>query len=288
MTDGARVAIVSVLFRSDAVIDDFLLSIPEAVSEPHLIVLCDNDPGSTPRARQLLPPAIGTYIPLAENPGYGGGMNHAAQSLPSSVEWILICNPDVILQPDSVDRLLQTARSDSRVGAVGPAIENLDGTLYPSARSVPSVRTGIGHALFANVWRSNPWTSAYRDAVTADGLAKDAGWLSGACVLVRRSAFDDIRGFDEGYFMYFEDVDLGFRLGRAGWRNVFEPAAIVRHVGGHSTKTASADMVKAHHASARRFLSKRYEGARWWPVRVGLTIGLAVRARITALSDRQG
>lgn len=288
MNDDASVAVISVLYRSDDVIEDFLFSITHAVSEPYVLVLCDNDPGSSPRSREILATTRGTYIPIDHNPGYGAAMNRAARDLPTSVEWIVICNPDLVFQPQSIDRLLSSGRSDPTIGSLGPTIENVDGTQYPSARAVPSVSTGIGHALFANVWRSNPWTAAYRDSATASGLKKDAGWLSGACLLVRRSAFEQISGFDEGYFMYFEDVDLGFRLGRAGWRNVFEPSATVQHVGGHSTKTVSSEMVRAHHASARRFLARRYPGAKWWPVRLVLGLGLAVRARVTALSDRQG
>jgi N-acetylglucosaminyl-diphospho-decaprenol L-rhamnosyltransferase len=156
---------------------------------------------------------------------------------------------------------------------------NPDGSVYPSARAVPSLRTGIGHALFANLWQRNPWTLAYRRESDPSDQARDAGWLSGSCLMVRRSAFDAIDGFDEGYFMYFEDVDLGFRLGRAGYRNVYEPSAQVTHVGAHSTGSESARMVAAHHASARRFLSKKYAGWWLWPVRVVLRVGLAIRSR---------
>ena len=79
--------------------------------------------------------------------------------------------------------------------------------------------------------------------------------------------------------MYFEDVDLGFRLGRAGYRNVYEPSATVTHVGAHSTGTESAAWSRRHHASARRFLSKKYAGWWLWPVRVVLRVGLAIRSR---------
>src|SRR5690606_10093760 len=106
---------------------------------------------------------------------------------------------------------------------LGPRVLNEDGTTYPSARAVPSLRTGVGHALFTNLWTANPWSRRYRDDLAPADEARDAGWLSGSCVLVRRRAFDELGGFDEGYFMYFEDVDLGYRLGKAGYRNVYEP-----------------------------------------------------------------
>jgi N-acetylglucosaminyl-diphospho-decaprenol L-rhamnosyltransferase len=101
-------------------------------------------------------------------------------------------------------------------------------------------------------------------------------------VLVRRAVFDAIGGFDEGYFMYFEDVDLGYRLGQAGYRNVYEPSAVVVHTGAHSTKSSaeSERMISAHHDSARRFLNRKYRGWWLWPVRVTLTIGLALRSAL--------
>jgi N-acetylglucosaminyl-diphospho-decaprenol L-rhamnosyltransferase len=227
---------------------------------------------------------------MAANPGYGGAVNAGVKALPESVEWVLISNPDVVLGTGSIDALRSAAAADDAIAAVGPAVLNPDGSVYPSARAVPSLRTGVGHALFANLWQRNPWTLAYRRETDPSDETRDAGWLSGSCLLVRRSAFDRVGGFDEGYFMYFEDVDLGFRLARDGFRNVYEPAARVTHAGAHSTGGESARMVVAHHDSARRFLSKKYAGWWLWPVRVTLAIGLALRSRAIRrrLDERPG
>ena len=104
------------------------------------------------------------------------------------------------------------------------------------------------------------------------------GWLSGSCLLVRRDAFDEVGGFDPAYFMYFEDVDLGERLGRAGWQNVYVPSAAVVHTGGHATTREPSRMAAEHHRSAWTYLSRRYSGWRWAPVRWVLRGGLAARA----------
>jgi GT2 family glycosyltransferase len=133
-----------------------------------------------------------------------------------------------------------TAEPDA--GAVGPRILNPDGSTYPSARAVPSLFGGAMHAVLHPFWKSNPWSVRYRNDTDAAVAVRDVGWLSGACVLVRRSAFDAIGGFDAAYFMYFEDVDLGERFGRYGWRNVYDPSAVVTHIGGESTKSESAAM----------------------------------------------
>lgn len=273
---GPRVGAVTVSYGSDEVLAGLLGTIAAAAGEPVAVVIADNLPSEGDSAG-LARSVGGSYLPLADNPGYGGAVNAGVRLLPDSVDWFLIVNPDVELSPGSIATMLERGESDPSIGAVGPLIRDPDGGVYPSARAIPSLRTGVGHAMLGPVWPGNPWTRAYRkDADTAPVL-RDAGWLSGSCQLVRRSAFEAIGGFDEGYFMYFEDVDLGARLGEAGFRNVYEPAAEVMHSGAHSTGRESERMVHAHHASARRFLSRKYPGPLLWPIRAALSLGLRVR-----------
>lgn len=274
---SARVGVVTVSFGSDDVLPAMLDSIPAAVDGPFEAVVVDNRP-SGDTVRLLAERAGARYLQRADNPGYGGAMNAGAALLSPSVEWVLIANPDLVLTPGSVRVMLDRGETDAAIGAVGPLVREPDGSVYPSARAVPSIRNGIGHALFVNLWPGNPWTRRYLDDSPAEPALKDSGWLSGSCVLVRRTAFDALGGFDEGFFMYFEDVDLGFRLGKAGLRNVYEPAAEVTHAGAHATGRDSAAMIRAHHASARRFLTHKYPGALLWPVRAVLGIGLRVRS----------
>lgn len=275
---------MTVSYGSEAVLAGFLDSVPSASAFPVSVTVADNKPATGQRVHDLTELANARYLPLDKNLGYGGGMNAAASTIPAETEWILVSNPDVVLGPGAIDALVATGSADPQIGSVGPAIYGEDGVLYPSARSVPSLRTGVGHALFANLWLGNPWTRAYRKDTDLTPVRRDAGWLSGACVLVRKSAFDLLGGFDDGFFMYFEDVDLGFRLGKAGFRNVYEPAAVVTHSGAHSTTSDSKHMIDVHHESARRFLSKKYSGALLWPVRFVLTVGLRVRSTLVQRS----
>lgn len=275
-----RVAIVSVSYGSGAVLQGFLPSVAAASREPVLTVVADNKAGVEGEVRELVEEHGALYAPMNANLGYGGAINAAAATIPPGVEWILVSNPDVALGIGSIDAMLATAESDPSIAAVGPLIRTAEGEVYPSARAVPSLRTGVGHALFANLWTGNPWTRAYRREALPPTTRRDAGWLSGACFLVRRSVFEELGGFDDGYFMYFEDVDLGYRIGQAGYRNVFEPAAVVTHTGAHSTTSDSERMIRTHHESARRFLGKKYPGVLLWPVRVSLRIGLSIRSAL--------
>jgi N-acetylglucosaminyl-diphospho-decaprenol L-rhamnosyltransferase len=287
--DAPRCAVVTVSYGSESVLPEFLDSVSRASAEnPLTVVVVDNKPGSSTAVRDLATARGASYLPLDSNRGYGAAMNAGVSSLPASVEWLLISNPDVILSEGAIDSLIEVGDSDPTIGAVGPAILTSDGDVYPSARAIPSLRHGIGHALFANLWVNNPWTRAYRNDADDAVVFRDAGWLSGSCLLVRRGAFTALGGFDEGYFMYFEDVDLGFRLGKAGFRNVYDPSTSAIHSGAHSTETDSSAMVVAHHNSAKRFVDRKYPGVLLWPVRTAVTIGLSIRSRLEQRRARSG
>ncbi|HSY16222.1 MAG TPA: glycosyltransferase family 2 protein, partial [Jatrophihabitantaceae bacterium] len=206
--------------------------------------------------------------------GYGRAANAGVES--STGEWVVIANPDIVWQPGSIDELLAAGRRWPRAGSLGPLIRTGAGEVYPSARALPSLRHGIGHALLGWWWPGNPWTAAYRAERDAP-REREAGWLSGSCLLLRRRAFEQVSGFDPSYFMYFEDVDLGQRLGLRGWQNVYVPSAQVIHTGGHATSRHKSRMAAEHHRSAWQYLSRQYAGWRWLPVRAVIKVGLVAR-----------
>jgi N-acetylglucosaminyl-diphospho-decaprenol L-rhamnosyltransferase len=272
-----RVGIVTVAYYSAGVIGDFLDSIDDTVDVE--IVIVDNTPVDDGLAARAAADHRVTLVRPGPNLGYGAGMNLGVATLPPDIRWIVLANPDLVMTPTTIPELLSGAHRLPRAGAFGPLIRNLDGTVYPSARKLPSLRTGIGHAIFIRVWPKNPWTTSYRNDLAAVN-EHSVGWLSGAFLLVRREAFDAIGGFDERYFMYFEDVDLGRNLGLANWQSYYIPSAEVTHAGAASTNKVARDMILAHHESAYRYLAKRYRGWYLWPVRVVLRVALKARGRM--------
>ena len=277
-------AVVTVTYSPGAYLADFLDSLAGACRQPTHVVLADN--GSTdgvPEAAARERDGV-DFVPTGGNLGYGGGMNAGVKALGKlraagevDPDWVLLSNPDVAFSPGSIDALLECARAWDRVGSVGPRIVESDGSNYPSARAVPDLFTGVGHAVFSDIWPSNPWSARYR---AGEDMARqrEAGWLSGSCLLVSWEAFAAVGGFDERYFMYLEDVDLGDRLTRAGYRNVFCPEAVITHAQGHSTKAHSAAMLRAHHDSAYRFQADRHPAVWQAPLRWLLRAGLRLRA----------
>lgn len=284
-TAAARpaVRVVSIVFHPGPELTDFTRSLAEATTADVELVLVDN--GTDPEvADRVAAEAGGRVVRTGENLGYGGGANAGARG--ATQPFLVVANPDVVWEPGSLDALLAAAERHPAVGAFGPALLNEDGTVYPSARELPSLTQGVGHALLGKVWPHNPWTVRYQRRQETAGQERVAGWLSGACLLLRREAFEAVGGFDEDYFMFFEDVDLGERLPKAGWANLYVPSARVTHVGGVSWKARPAAMISAHHASAERYLHRRYHRWYQWPVRAAVSVGLKARELVELRAAR--
>lgn len=273
---SATVRVVCVVYHPGPELDRFAATLAGATSAPVELVLVDNGDDHTV-AQEVAERHGARVVVTGANLGYGGGANRGADG--ATGPWVVVANADLEWEPGSLDVLLEAGAAEARAGALGPALLNVDGTVYPSARALPSLTQGAGHALLVRLWPGNPWTRAYRAAQQHTGERRAAGWLSGACLLLRREAFAQVGGFDEGYFMFFEDVDLGERLGRAGWTNLYVPAARVTHVGGTSWRARPASMISAHHASAARYVARRYPHWYQWPVRTLTSLGLRLRER---------
>jgi N-acetylglucosaminyl-diphospho-decaprenol L-rhamnosyltransferase len=254
------------------------------------IIVVDN--GSADRSLEVLR-AAGTraeIISAPTNRGYGAGVNLGARHADSSA--LLACNADLVLAAGALRPLLDDLQAMPDVAAVGPRLVTAEGEVYPSARSFPSLAESAGHAFVGLFSEQNKWTRSYKhldqDLGTADGGATEVDWVSGACVAIRKEAFDSVGGFDEGYFMYVEDVDLCWRLRRAGWRIVYEPRSTVTHVQGVSTRHQPYRMIAAHHRSMWRYARKTAEGKgriALPAVAVGLTLRLGLACAKHALAS---
>ncbi|MFD4180087.1 glycosyltransferase family 2 protein [Rhodococcus sp. NPDC058514] len=276
---SSQLAVVTVTYSPGKHLQSFLDTLEGATESKTQVIMADN--GSTDGAPEAALEANSNVrlLRTGGNIGYGGAINRAVAELDSDVDFVVIANPDLRWGAGSIDVLLEAAQRWPRAGALGPLVLEPDGSVYPSARQVPGLVSGAGHAVLGSVWPSNPWTQRYRQE-NEQVSERPVGWLSGSCLLVRRAAFDSIGGFDSRYFMYMEDVDFGDRLGRAGWHNVFVPSAEVTHAKGHAAGRHPELMLPAHHQSAYRFQADRHP--HWWqaPLRWALRGGLAVRSKV--------
>jgi N-acetylglucosaminyl-diphospho-decaprenol L-rhamnosyltransferase len=279
------VDVVLVLYQSAEDLPPFLESLPGAV-EPYQADVIGVDNASTDRGADLVSEFGGRVTRNSRNRGLAAAINQGAAE--GHGEWILVANPDTQLTPRAIARLIDTANANDRIGMIGPRIARLDGTPYPSGRRFPSPAQGLVHALLGRVWPSNPATRAYLGKPVAD--VTDVDWISGCCMIFRREAFESIGGFDERYFLYFEEVKTALDMHRAGWRVVIDPSVQIRHREGGSMRSAPFRKVRTHHRSAFRFYCDYHARSPWIVLAPGVAIGLALRGAVavahTALTQR--
>ncbi|GAB2638944.1 glycosyltransferase family 2 protein [Nocardia goodfellowii] len=284
--DDKTVCLILVTYQSAEDLPPFLESLPAAVEPYSLEVICvDNT--STDGSADIVEEFGGRAIRNSENVGLSAAINQGAAE--TDAEWLLVANPDTRLSPGSIAALVDTARTDYRIGMIGPRIARLDGTPYPSGRRFPSPLTGAAHALLGGVWPSNPATREYfGEPGTTVG---DVDWISGCCMLFRRGAFDSVGGMDTRYFLYFEETKMALDMHRAGWRVVLDPGVEIRHREGGSMRHAPFRKVRTHHRSALRFYCDYHRRSPWLLFAPFVAAGLAVRGAIavsrTALARRR-
>src|SRR5918995_1202678 len=165
------------------------------------------------------------------NVGYGAGCNFGART--AAGDELLVLNADVVLSAGAVAAMRARLASDRRIGVVGPRILS-GGEIQLSARAFPSFRTGLlgrRSRLTRLLIRARRLPAEFRHTYGSGGAVD---WVSGACMLVRREAFDAVGGFDDRYWMYWEDADLCRRLVDRGWRIFYQPGALVHHSTGAS------------------------------------------------------
>ncbi|MFN8015354.1 MAG: glycosyltransferase family 2 protein [Acidimicrobiia bacterium] len=215
-----------------------------------------------------------------QNLGYSKACNLGIAN--TSANYVLVSNPDVVYEIDSCERALEFFSVHDDVASVGPKILEIDGNIYPSARNEPKLIDAIGHAVFGMFSKNNKYTRKYRNSEIDAELTREVDWLSGAAVFLRRSALDEVGGWDEDYFMYCEDIDLGrkFRVNR--WKNYFVPTSVVTHVGGVSTSRTPIKFIVAHHVSLYKFISKKYDNKLIAKLSAGLLIAFRLPLAIIA------
>ena len=176
-----------------------------------------------------------TVLANEKNRGFAAASNQGIAE--SRGQYLLLLNPDTIVHPHSLDTLRSFMDSHPDVGVCGPRLLNGDGTIQASARRFPTFRATLHHyTIFRHLRIFQP---RYQSWVMADfphDNQRDVDQLMGSALLLRRAAVAQVGPMDERFFMYFEEVDLCYRLRQAGWRIVFLPDAIITHLGGRSSR----------------------------------------------------
>jgi len=236
----AMVDVVIVSYRSAATLRgcaEPLCALPDV----HVTVVDNASPDDTPAAVAGLPLEL---VRSPRNGGFSYGCNLGARH--GSAPLLLFLNPDARIGAAGLEALRCALSAHPSAALVGPRIREPDGELAWSQRRFPRQRSTFAQALFLHRVRPRAaWTDELiRDAAAYERPAAP-DWVSGACMLVRRTAFESVGGFDEDFFLYCEDTDLCRRLRDAGHEIRFEPAAEAAHVGGASSGAGATQAIAA-------------------------------------------
>jgi hypothetical protein len=209
------------------------------------------------------------------NLGFAAATNLGATR--GSAPFLLALNPDTAVTDGALDTVLATIGSCPEVAVVGARLLREDGSLdHASKRSFPTPLSAVGH--FSGLGRrpgARGRLAAYR-APEVEAGPVDA--VNGAFMLMRRAPFEQLGGYDEGYWMYMEDLDLSYRLRQAGWLSWYEPAAAVTHVKGGTVGGRRSPRLEWHfHRGMYRFYRKHYARDRSWAVNAAVYLGIAVK-----------
>jgi N-acetylglucosaminyl-diphospho-decaprenol L-rhamnosyltransferase len=183
------------------------------------------------------------------NVGFARANNQGIRA--STGRYVLLLNSDTIVPPGALPALIQFMNDHPGAGACGPRLVRSDGSVQPFAFGGDPTVT----YLLARGWNRLLFRRPLHDWGTDAVQAVD--WVSGAALLARRAALEQIGGFDEKFFMYFEDNDLCLRLRRAGWKVFYNPTVTITHFGGASLNQSTL-RTRWYDASLRYFYSKHY------------------------------
>lgn len=214
------------------------------------------------------------------NTGFAGGVNQGVRL--ASGDILVLINPDAVAAPGALDKLadaLEKYNADAAGGML--LVEDRKPQIGNMVRRMPKLGSALAELfLLNNIWRRNPWNRSYRCLDLDYTRAQEVENPAGATLMFRRSAWDRVGGFDEGFFpVWFEDADFCACVLKAGSKIVFEPAAVFDHGGAHSVKQISFfNHQVIWYRNMLRYFGKHYGTLHQAILRAGIAIGSTLRA----------
>jgi hypothetical protein len=197
-------------------------------------------------------------IANADNVGYSRAVNQGISA--TRTPFVLVMNPDCLLQPAAPSTLADYLVQHARAGIVGPQLLDEDGKPEMSGRGFPTPAAFLfnRYSLLTRLFPGNRWSRQYLLSDWDRTTEREVDWLSGACLMARREAIDQVGGMDEQFFMFNEDVDWCRRMNLAGWKVVFTPSAVGTHEIGASKRRVSARVIWGRHAGMIHYFRKHH------------------------------
>jgi GT2 family glycosyltransferase len=212
-----------------------------------------------------------------DNLGFAVGSNIGINA--SRGRYVMLLNPDSEVRPGAFSRLLDFADSRPDAGIIGIKVLNSDGSIQYSCRHFPTLMAGIfRNTILGHFFPRNVYIRDYLLAEWDHSEVREVDWVSGAALVMRREFIEDVGLLDERFFMYCEDVDLGYRAMLEGWKVVYFPDAVVVHARAKSSDRTPNRMILEFHRSMYKFFRKHYLSKSSILVRLLVPMGLTARA----------
>jgi len=253
----------------------------------HKVIVVDNasQDGSAEMVAAEFPQA--RLLTLPKNVGFAAGANRGIGE--ASGEAIVLLNPDSELKEDVFGPMLKYLRGHPDIGILAPKLRDEDGSLQLSCRRFPTFSVALfnRYSLLTRLLPGNRFSARYLLTDWDHSAVAAVDWVSGACLMARRSLFEEIGPLDEGYFMYIEDVDLCQRVHRAGYKVVYFPEAAITHHIGRSSHTLPSRSIVERHRSMWHYYKKYLR--RWRLLDIVVAGGIALRCGyLLALNKAKG
>ncbi|MFN0159027.1 MAG: glycosyltransferase family 2 protein [Bacteroidota bacterium] len=256
---GNMVSVILVNYNGEGYLRKCLRSIDDhAEGVPYEVVVVDN--ASTDGSREIIRrefPDV-TLIESDDNSGFSRGNSLGAQN--ASGKYLLFLNTDAYFIENSMKVLAGYMEEHATVAAVGPVLVFEDGRFQLSAGKLPNVWVEFTDKIV--------YTLDRQGRGTLSGIfrwlfrhTQRTGWITGACMMVRRSAFEQIGGFDEKMFMYYEDKDICKRIAEAGWQVVYYTGTTVVHLLGGSAASLQHGLVNRRYRTSQVYYYQKHLGA---------------------------
>lgn len=261
--DKTELSIIIVSYNVRDLLGACIRSIRKQVNSSYEIIVFDND---STDGTQKLPELEGKdvhFIPSTKNLGFAAGNNRALEY--AKGEYIFFLNPDTELIDDSTDRMLEFLKKHPETGLLAPKLEYGNRKLQRSIRPYYSFLGSLIDNRFMALWLSRvPFLGRVFPFVSNHYKTQEIDWAKGAAILVRKETLNMTGPFDEDYWIYGEEIDLCYRIRKAGWRNVFLADATVIHYEGQSTRQRSSEMFLRNYLGTYLFLFKHFSFPKLW------------------------
>ncbi len=243
------ISIIFVYYKTPSELMDSLNSLSQAIGKLNYEIFIVDNNSPIPLPSEVKKFKHVKIVNSKKNLGYGGGMNLAAKK--AKGKYLLITNPDLTYIKNSIKNIVERMDQDSKIGIIGPQILDSKGNIQLVGNGWPFLPDALFVFSFINrLFPDNYFSKKYFIKDMDRKHEREIETICGACMLFRRSVFNHVQGFDQRFFLYFEETDICYRVKKAGYKVLFYPKARIIHLVSRSM-------------SDKKFIQKEFEKSRF-------------------------